>query len=136
MAKIEIEIPDNNIDYDIQDAIIAFVRMASYHYQPEARKREELKIAEWLMQLKLFFDKTLISDTSLIREGFEKNAEEYLLCTDAYEVYAKELDSEMGIWRVGVNYLDTCCPVEIDICTMGQLRMFLKIEGLEIKGTC
>lgn len=131
MAKIVIELPDDTKEYDIQDAIIAFVRMASYPCQPCAKRKEELKVAEWLMQLKGFLDKTYISEEFLVSNGFKKREYDFLYCDDVEEISAQCVDKEMGIWRISVGFLESGSNDYLDICTVGQLRMFLAIEGLE-----
>lgn len=130
MAKIEIEIPDTQSEDDIQNAIIAFAKMASYPFQPEHKRKEELQIVGWLKQLKDLFDKTYISEEFLERNGFEKREYYFLYCDDVEEISAQCVDKEMGIWRVSVVFLESGNNDSLDICTVGQLKMFLAIEGL------
>lgn len=85
-------------------------------------------------------DKTYITTEWLTKNGFERQKvqngidkepkPEYIYCNDAIEISAELRDEERGIWRVWINFLDECCPTDLDICTVGELRMFLSIEGL------
>lgn len=76
-------------------------------------------------------DKTYITADFLVRNGFEKREYDFLYCDDVEEISAQCIDAEMGIWRVEIGFLDHCENVEsLNICTVGQLRMFLAIEGL------
>lgn len=92
------------------------------------------------LTLASYKDKTPISDNFLVRNGFElqkvqngidkEPQQEYIYCNDVIEISAELRDEERGIWRVWINFLDECCPTDLDICTIGQLKMFLAIEGL------
>lgn len=83
-------------------------------------------------KLEAYEDKTYISADWLLKNGFEKREYDFLYCDDVEEISAQCIDAEMGIWRVEVGFLDHCENVEsLDICTLGQLRMFLAIEGLD-----
>ena len=103
--------------------------------------KEYAKLAEYLQELAYYKDKTLISADFLIRNGFElqkvqngidkEPQPEYIYCNDAIEISAELRDEERGIWRVWINFFDECCPTDLNICTVGQLRMFLAIEGLD-----
>ena len=92
-------------------------------YYMEEKKKAELKLAS-------YEDKTYISAEFLMRNGFEKRQFDYLYCDDCEEISAQEIDSEAGEWRIEVAYLDGGYPQTLDIYTVGQLRMFLAIEGL------
>lgn len=102
---------------------------------------EHEQLAEWLQKLADYEDKTPITDDFFIRNGFKiqkvqngidkEPQPEYIYCNDAIEISAELRDEERGIWRVWINFLDECCPTDLDICTVGQLRMFLAIEGIE-----
>jgi hypothetical protein len=83
-------------------------------------------------ELAAYKDKTYFSDDFFIRNGFEKREYDFLYCDDVEEISAQCIDAEMGVWRVEVGFLDHCENTEsLNICTVGQLRMFLAIEGLE-----
>jgi hypothetical protein len=116
------------IDFDINTLPIPLKR------QKELRRQLET--------LEAYEDKTYITDEFLIRNRFElqkvqngidkEPQQEYIYCNDVIEISAELRDEERGIWRVWINFLDECCPTDLDICTVGQMRMFLAIEGLEI----
>lgn len=93
--------------------------------------KEHQKLAEWLSELNGYKDKTYIEPDFLIRNGFEKRTFDFLYCDDAEEISANCIDDEAGVWRIEVAYLDSGYPQTLDICTVGQLRMFLAIEGLD-----
>lgn len=88
-------------------------------------------IAEWLTKLASYKDKTYISEDFLARNGFEKREYDYLYCDDVEEISAQCTDTEAGTWHVYVNWLDSYNPQSLDIYTLGQLRMFLSICGLD-----
>lgn len=89
------------------------------------------EIGKWLSELQSYKDKTFITAEFLMRNGFEKREYDFLYCDDVEEISAQCIDAEMGVWRVEVGFLNHCENVEsLDICTVGQLRMFLAIEGL------
>lgn len=87
-------------------------------------------VAEWLQELASYKDKTYISEEFLIRNGFEKRQFDYLYCDDVVEISAQCIDDEAGVWRIEIAYLDSGYPQTLDICTVGELRMFLAIDGL------
>ncbi|MBQ3690876.1 MAG: hypothetical protein II937_13595 [Bacteroidales bacterium] len=92
-------------------------------------------------------DKTYITAEFLMRNGFElhevdgkpdhefanlcRDKDYYLYCDDVEEISAEIIDNEMGVWHVEVGFLDHGNTESLDICTVGQLRMFLAIEGLK-----
>lgn len=82
-------------------------------------------------KLAAYEDETYISEDWLLKNGFEKREYDYLYCNDVVEISAQEIDREAGVWRVEVAYLDSGYPKTLDICTLGELRMFLAIEGLD-----
>jgi hypothetical protein len=92
--------------------------------------KKHAKLAEWLSELNGYKDKTNIEPDFLIRNGFEKRQYDYLYCDDVEEILAQCIDAEMGIWRIYVGFLDSANSDCLNICTVGQLRMFLAIEGL------
>lgn len=105
----------------------------------EGKKESELKLASYA-------DKTYITAEFLLRNGFIlhevdgkpdhefanlcRDKDYYLYCDDVEEISAEIIDNEMGVWRVEVGFLDHGNTESLDICTIGQLRMFLAIEGL------
>lgn len=102
---------------------------------------EHQQLAMWLQKLADYEDETYISEDWLTKNGFElkkvqngidkEPQPEYIYCNDAIEIAAELRDEERGIWRVWINFFDECCPTDLDICTVGQLRMFLAICGLD-----
>lgn len=82
-------------------------------------------------ELAAYKDKTYLSDDFFVRNGFEKRQFDYLYCDDCVEISAQEIDSEAGVWRIEVGYLDGGYPQTLDICTVGEFRMFLAIEELD-----
>lgn len=102
-------------------------------------QRDKVDILE--KQAKIYEDKTYINEDFLIRNGFEKRiitngkptlpSPTYLYCDEVEEITAKCIDAEMGVWYIEIGFLDHGNTELLDICTLGQLRMFLAIEGLE-----
>jgi len=93
--------------------------------------KEHQQLAEWLAELAGYKDKTYISDEWLTKNGFERqNYDTFLYCNDSVEISARIVDTEVGIWEVFITFLDHGDIEELDICTLGQFRMFLAIEGL------
>lgn len=106
----------------------------------EEKKKSELKLASYA-------DKIPITTERLVKNGFVlhkvdgkpdhefanlcRDRDYYLYCDDVEEISAKCIDAEMGVWRVEVGFLDHGNTESLDICTVGQLRMFLTIEGLD-----
>lgn len=106
----------------------------SLMYYMEEKKKAELKLAS-------YDDKTYISEDFLIRNGFEKQiitngkstlpSPTYLYCDFAEEITVKCIDAEMCVWYVSIGFLDSSDDCEsLAICTIGEMRMFLAIEGL------
>lgn len=91
----------------------------------------ESRMIELRQKLAAYEDKTYITADWLVKNEFEKREYDYLYCDDVVEISAQEIDSEAGVWRIEVGYLDGGYPQTLDICTVGELRMFLAIEGLE-----
>lgn len=104
-------------------------------------RAKHLKAIHTANELAAYKDKTPISDEFLIRNGFEKRiitngkptlpSPTYIYCDDVEEISAQCINAEMGIWRVSIGFLESGNNDWLDICTVGQLRMFLAIEGLE-----
>lgn len=92
---------------------------------------EHQQLATWLSELNGYKDKTYIEPDFLTRNGFEKRTFDFLYCDDVVEIVAQNIDKEAGDWRIEISYLDDGYPQTLDICTAGQLRMFLTLCGLE-----
>lgn len=93
------------------------------------KRQKELR--RQLETLEAYEDKTYITAEFLIHNGFEKREYDYLYCDDVVEISAQCTDIEAGTWHVYVNFLDSYNPQSLDIYTLGQLRMFLSICGLD-----
>lgn len=94
--------------------------------------KEHAKLAEWLQKLADYEDKTYIEAEWLEKNGFERqNYDTFLYCNDAEEISARIVDTEVGIWEVLITFLDHGDIEELNICTLGQFRMFLAICGLD-----
>lgn len=93
-------------------------------------KADHQKAIDTANELAAYKDKTYISEDFLARNGFEKREYDFLYCDDVEEISAQCIDAEMGIWRVSIGFLESGNNDCLDICTVGQLRMFLAIEGL------
>lgn len=119
------------IDFDINTLPIPLKR------QKELRRQLET--------LEAYKDKTFITADFLMRNGFElhevdkpdhefaplcRDRDYYLYCDDVEEISAEIIDNEMGVWRIEIGFLEYGNTESLDICTLGQLRMFLAIEGL------
>lgn len=104
-------------------------------------KAEHLQSIKTSNKLAAYEDKTYISEDFLVRNGFEKRIitngkptlppPSYLYCDDVEEISAQCIDAEMGVWRVYVGFLESGNGDTLDICTVGQLCMFLAICGLD-----
>ncbi len=108
------------IDFDINTLPIPLKR------QKELRRQLET--------LEAYKDKTYITAEWLVRNGFMKTSiptKDYLYCNDAVEICAKLKDKEAGKWKVDIQFLDHGDVQSLDIFTVGQLRMFLAICGLD-----
>lgn len=123
----ELEVQRDRVDVLTEQASIYEANIKKYQeslmYYMEEEKKVELKLASYV-------DKTYINDDFLIRNGFVKREYDFLYCDDVNEISAQCIDKEMGVWRVEVVFLDHGDTGSLDICTLGQLRMFLAIEGL------
>lgn len=79
----------------------------------------------------LYQDKTLISKEYLVSKGFEYKQHSYFLSYgDVLEIELTNLDEEVGLWKASVLYYDLGTTNSIEICTVGQLMLFLAIEDL------
>lgn len=94
--------------------------------------KEHAQLAEWLQELTAYKGKTYISAEWLTKNKFEKREYDFLYCDDVEEISAQCIDAEMGVWHVSIGFLDHCENTEsLNICTIGQFRMFLAICGLD-----
>lgn len=124
----ELKVQRDRVDVLAEQGTIYEAHIKKYQeslmYYMEEKKKAELKLAS-------YEDKTYISAEFLMRNGFEKRQFDYLYCDDVEEISAQCIDKEMGVWRVSIGFLDSGNNDSLDICTVGQMRMFLAIEGLE-----
>jgi len=106
-----------NIEYgiptDMWEVQQYLIRLASY-------KDEKYITAEWLAKNDFEF-----------RAGDKNDKDFYLYCDDVVEISATLHDEEAGDWKVEVTFLDHGDTQNLYICTVGQLRMFLAICGLD-----
>ena len=96
----------------------------------DGREAADVKYAKFVS----YEDKTYITAEWLVRNGFVKTSiptEDYLYCNDAVEICARLKDEEAVEWKVNIQFLDHGDVQSLDICTVGQLRMFLAICGLD-----
>ena len=85
-----------------------------------------------MLKLASYEDKSFITAEWLEKNCFERlNYDTFLYCNDAEEITARIVDTEAGIWKILIRFLDHGDTNELNICTLGQLRMFLAIESLE-----
>lgn len=79
----------------------------------------------------VLLDKTPISEEYLLKNGFEKKGKSFLLSwADILEIEATSTNKEAGTWKISVLYYELGNTNDIEIITLGQLRLFLAIEGL------
>lgn len=119
----------------------AEVEEKEHSYYEQAWGKEHSKLLNAQDELATYKDKTYLSDDFFVRNGFEKRIitngkptlppPTFLYCDDVEEISAQCIDAEMGVWRVYVGFLESGNGDTLDICTVGQLRMFLVIEGLD-----
>ena len=121
----------------LQELVDSRIKIKRLETELKAEHQQAINTAN---ELAAYKDKTLITADFLSRNKFElqkvqngidkEPQPEYIYCNDAIEISAELRDEERGIWRVWINFLDECCPTDLDICTVGELRMFISIEGL------
>ena len=106
-----------NIEYgrptDMLEVRQYLIKLASY----EAEKHIT---AEWLTKNDFEF-----------RVGDKDDKDYYLYCDDVVEITAILRNEEAGIWEICIQFLDHGDTEVLNICTVGQLRMFLAIRGLD-----
>lgn len=96
-----------------------------------------MQVAAWLGELAAYQDKTYITAEWLVKNGFEfkigdkDDPDYYLYCDDVVEITAILRNEEAGIWEICIQFLDHGDTDVLDICTLGQFRMFLAICGLD-----
>lgn len=103
-------------------------------------RAKHLKAIHTANELASYKNKTYITDEFFARNGFDKRIvtngkptlppPTYLYCDDVEEISARCIDNEMGVWHIEIGFLDHGNTESLDICTIGQFRMFLAIEGL------
>ena len=100
------------------------------------RQTDMLEVRQYLIKLASYEDEKYITAEWLTKNDFEFSVGDkddkdfYLYCDDVVEISATLHDEEAGEWKVEVTFLDHGDTQKLDICTVGQLRMFLAIEGL------
>lgn len=94
-------------------------------------------------KLEAYEDKTYITAEWLEKNGFEFKigdkddpdpdyySDYYLYYDDVIEITAILRNEEAGIWGICIQFLDHGDIEELNICTLGQFRMFLAICGLD-----
>lgn len=113
----------------LKEAIVHAKEVAATKCDECGKEHEQL--AEWLQELQGYKDKTDINIEWLEKNGFERqNYDTFLYCNEAVEISARIVDTEVGIWKVLITFLDHGDIEELNICTLGQFRMFLAIEEL------
>ena len=77
-------------------------------------------------------DKTPITKEYLLKKGFEELGTSLYLLSWGYilELEAELKDEEAGLWHIEVTYYDSGKSSDIEIFTLGELRLFLAIEDL------
>lgn len=79
----------------------------------------------------VLLDKTYISEEYLLKNGFEKKGKSFILSWEyILEVEVANINDEAGIWNISVLYYDSGGINDTEVCTLGQLKLFLAIEGL------
>lgn len=119
------------------------LQMAIDHFQQQALRNcgvmygQYTAVANWLTELQGFKDETPITEEFLTQNGFEfkigdkDDPDFYLFCDDVVEISATLHNEEAGEWKVEVTFLDHGDTQKLYIITIGQLRMFLAICGLD-----
>lgn len=100
-------------------------------------KADHQKAIDTANELAAYKDKTYITAEWLVKNGFEfkigdkDDPDYYLYCDDVVEITAILRNEEAGIWEICIQFLDHGDTEVLNICTVGQLRMFLAICGLD-----
>ena len=114
--------------------IVCAIKEMFYFLQNDIDYIGSVKVKDiftWAEKMSSYEDKTYITAEWLVRNGFEKREYDFLYCDDVEEISAQCIDAEMGVWRVEIGFLEGGNVSTLDICTVGQLKMFLAIEGLD-----
>lgn len=109
--------------------------------------KEHAQLAMWLQKLADYEDETYITAEWLVKNGFElhevyckpdhefanlcRDRDYYLYNDDCEEITAELRDEEAGIWTIQITFLDHGDTQQLDICTLGQLRLFLAAVGCD-----
>ena len=113
---------------NIYEAHLKMTQDSLAYYIDECNKNEVI--------LASYEDKTYISAEWLVKNGFEfkigdkDDPDYYLYCNDVVEITAILRNEEAVIWEIYIQFLDHGDTEVLNICTVGQMRMFLAIEGL------
>ena len=101
------------------------------------RQTDMLEVRQYLIKLASYEDEKYITAEWLTKNDFEFSVGDkddkdfYLYCDDVVEISATLHDEEAGEWKVEVTFLDHGDTQKLYIFTLGQLRMFLAICGLD-----
>ena len=93
--------------------------------------KEHQKLADWLQKLASYEDVTPISAEWLVANKFQllnKNVT-YKKSYGKIEIEATFMG--YGIWQVSIFNSETALYQAINLCTKGQVKMFLGIYGME-----
>lgn len=126
--------PEHVKDGDLKTAIEEFGKSVNFRMNSDVNRKKAAKMVHWLGKLAAYQDETYITAEWLVKNGFVKTSiptEDYLYCDDVEEISARLKDKEAGEWKVEVQFLDHGDTEKMHIHTLGQLRMFLAICGLE-----
>lgn len=124
-------------DGDLKAAIEEFGKSVNFRMNSDVNRQKAAKMVHWLGKLAAYQDKTYITAEWLRNNGFEfrvgdkDDKDFYLFCDDVVEISAMLHNEEAGEWKVEVTFLDHGDVQSLDIFTLGQLRMFLAICGLD-----
>lgn len=101
------------------------------------RPTDMLEVRQYLIKLASYEDEKYITAEWLTKNNFEfkigdkDDPDYYLYCDDVVEITAILRNEEAGIWEICIQFLDHGDTEVLNICTVGQLRMFLAICGLD-----
>ena len=101
------------------------------------RPTDMFEVRQYLIKLASYEDEKYITAEWLTKNDFEfrvgdkDDKDFYLFCDDVVEISATLHDEEAGEWKVEVTFLDHGDTQKLYIFTIGQLRMFLAICGLD-----
>lgn len=101
------------------------------------RQTDMLEVRQYLIKLASYEDEKYITAEWLTKNNFEfrvgdkDDKDFYLYCDDVVEISATLHDEEAGEWKVEVTFFDHGDTQKLYIITLGELRMFLAICGLD-----